>query len=735
MQGSAGAGPRGTDSASAQFRPVTVGAVMSTAVALALLAALLFAVAAILQHDAHRRLAPQAVENSRSRAVPWRRLIRSPRWMMGALAALVAAGAHVLALSMAPLAVVQPIGALTIPIAVLVGALGRGRRPSRHVVVATLITVGGVAAFVAQASTLQAAVAGTDLSLLPLFGSAVVVFAGLAVAAARSGPAWRRGLLLSVAGAALFGLGTALIRTVLVDLSTFGSLWTAVAAVLALTACYSAGAVLIQRAYRAGSAEAVLGASNVVDPLIAVSFGMVVLGDGAGAGAALSAGLIAAALVAGLGVVLMAHRHPSATPGDGRISLAFSPGSTVPAGLPENRPLTVLLGADTFPPDVNGAARFAERLAGGLAERGHEVHVAAPSADGRAGLKHDGLVRVHRISSVRWPWHDNFRIANPWAARREARRLINEIRPDLVHVQAHFVVGRFLAAAAAAAGVPVVATNHFMPENLFAQSRVPTLVQGLLARWAWADLARVFAPARQVTAPTPRAVELLRDAAGIDAQAVSCGIDIEPYAAASARSSRPDRPTVLFVGRLDREKHVDELINAFAGLPQGLEARLEIVGDGTMREPWRELASATGRGPSIVFHGHLDDAALLAAYGRCDLLCIPGTAELQSLVTLEAMAAGKPVIAADAMALPHLVRPGVNGWLYPPGDIGALRDRLADLLADRRRCAEMGGRGRRIVAHHALADTLSRFEQIYAAVSERRPARVDSIRLPVSVNA
>jgi len=98
---------------------------------------------------------------------------------------------------------------------------------------------------------------------------------------------------------------------------------------------------------------------------------------------------------------------------------------------------------------------------------------------------------------------------------------------------------------------------------------------------------------------------------------------------------------------------------------------------------------------------------------------MPGIAELQSLVTLEAMSAGKPVVAADAMALPHLVRPGRNGWLYTPGDVDGLSAALGALLADPVTRARMGAASREIVAGHALDATLDRFENVYTEVTGR----------------
>ena len=85
------------------------------------------------------------------------------------------------------------------------------------------------------------------------------------------------------------------------------------------------------------------------------------------------------------------------------------------------------------------------------------------------------------------------------------------------------------------------------------------------------------------------------------------------------------------------------------------------------------------------------------------------------------MASSTPVIAADAMALPHLVRPGRNGWLYRPGDVSELTTRLTALLGDAALRRRMGAASRELVAEHAIGATLDRFEGIYREVD--RPHR------------
>lgn len=382
--------------------------------------------------------------------------------------------------------------------------------------------------------------------------------------------------------------------------------------------------------------------------------------------------------------------------------------------------MRIMLGTDTYPPNVNGAARFTERLAIGLVGRGHEVHLVAPSPKGKAYVEDRDDVIVHRITSHRYPLVKEFQICMPWEASPQIGQVLKDVRPDVAHTQAHFLVGRFLSIHAARQGIPLVATNHFMPENLVDHVRIPDFAAARISDWAWRDLHWVFKRAQALTAPTPRAVELMERRAGlVGGEAISCGIDARPYAEAAARAERHDVPTVLFVGRLDQEKRVNELIEAFAKLPADVPARLEIVGDGAHATHWQELAKKVGIADRTTFRGFISEADLLAAYGNCDVFCMPGIAELQSLVTLESMAAGKPVIAADAMALPHLVHPGENGFLFQPGDVDELADHLGTLLRDRDLRARMGEKSREIVGNHALNATLDRFESLYAQVTGR----------------
>lgn len=301
-------------------------------------------------------------------------------------------------------------------------------------------------------------------------------------------------------------------------------------------------------------------------------------------------------------------------------------------------------------------------------------------------------------------------------------RLVEAIDPDVLHAQGHFVVGRAAISAARRRGVPVVATNHFMPDNLFQFSHIPAKLRAKAGKLAWRDFSRIFAKADHVTTPTPLAARLLTEQGfQREVEAVSCGIDLtrfhphtEPKQWARRLFDLPDRDTVLFVGRLDEEKRLNELVRALPYVLNATDAQVALVGKGNQRTELERLAKRIGVGDRVFFLGHVPDERMPQAFAAADAFAMPGIAELQSIATLEAMASGLPVVAADAMALPHLV--DGNGFLFQPGDVMELAARLSELLTDTVLRERMGRASRELAMRHDHQSSLARFEAIYDEV-------------------
>ena len=381
------------------------------------------------------------------------------------------------------------------------------------------------------------------------------------------------------------------------------------------------------------------------------------------------------------------------------------------------RPLKILIGCDTFAPDINGAARFAERLAAGLVQRGHDVHVVAPNTAYRRSPAHTEVIEgepmtMHRLPALRWLPHDWVRFVWPWRSKHWARKVLDEVQPDIVHIQSHIIIGRGLTRIAHQRGIPVVATNHVMAENILDHTTMPKFIDDIVLRLAWADAKRTFDMTRAVTTPTRKAADFLERT--IDTQGVvpiSCGIDRRNYTPVIAPR---EKNRILFVGRLTGEKQVDVVLRAVQRLDPALDVHFDIAGGGDQRKALESLTAQLGIADRVTFHGLVTDEQLRQLYSRSSVFAIASIAELQSIVTMEAMASALPVVGANAVALPHLVHDGENGHLFEPGNVDDLADKLTQVLTaspaeyERMQRASLDG-----VAVHDINRTLDTFEALY----------------------
>lgn len=381
-----------------------------------------------------------------------------------------------------------------------------------------------------------------------------------------------------------------------------------------------------------------------------------------------------------------------------------------------SKPLTIVIGADTFLPDINGAAIFAARLAAGLVERGHEVHVVAPAGDRKHGTWQEMVegqpVTAHRLFSLRWYPHPWLRFAIPWRIEQNTAKILDEVKPDVVHFQSHIITGRGLSKGAAERGIRLIGTNHFMPENLLEHTKLPRFIHNFAVRQAWAAAYRSFVRAEAVTSPTRKAGDFLEKAINIrPVLAVSCGIKADNYTPSFAPRTEN---VIVFVGRITGEKQIDKLVRAFARLKTDLDAKLILVGHGEESGHLRTLANQLGVGNRVTITGYVSDDELRRILTSATVFAMPSIAELQSIATLEAMASGLPIVAANAMALPHLVHHKQNGYLFEPGDVDELAHRLDQVLRmSPAKLERMKRESLKIVEAHDINRTLDTFEALY----------------------
>jgi 1,2-diacylglycerol 3-alpha-glucosyltransferase len=356
--------------------------------------------------------------------------------------------------------------------------------------------------------------------------------------------------------------------------------------------------------------------------------------------------------------------------------------------------MRVALFTNNYLPFRGGVTTAVETLRQGLHGLGHEAWVFAPApcapfADPSG---------VFRYPSVSAPTYPGFAVPLPvsWTLARTARRLA----PDVVHAQHPFLLGPTARRLARRLGRPLVFTYHTRYEKY---SHYVPLPERVVAALAVRLSCRFAASADLVVAPSACIADTLA-ARGVPAPVavVPTGVALQRFRPGDHRAAREriglpaGVPICLYVGRLDREKSVERVLDAFALIADALpDARLVLVGQGSHAAA---LARRAREGPAaarIRFVGGRDPAELPPYYQAADLFLFASETETQGLVLAEAHACGLPAVAVRASGVEEVVRDGETGVLTK-ADAAEMADAAISLLLDPDRRRAMGEAARRV---------------------------------------
>lgn len=385
--------------------------------------------------------------------------------------------------------------------------------------------------------------------------------------------------------------------------------------------------------------------------------------------------------------------------------------------------MKILIASDLHWPTINGVATFSRTLAQGLAARGHDILVIAPSQTGRKYKEVDDNHPVYRTRSVPFPFYQNFRISiNP---QREVKKIIEEFEPDVIHIQMLMWIGQAAMRYGNKAGIPIVSTNHAMPENLLDNLRLLAPVARPINYMLKEYGRRFHSKSDCVTMPTQSAIDMFDVELPKPMLAISNGINLSRFKPGKVPKKLyktykipENRQIITYVGRLDAEKHLWLLVKAFAKVRRGRDVQLVIVGDGTDSDNLKELVREMKLVKRTTFTGRVPDEDLTQLHRIGTVFAMPSPAELQSIALLEAMASGKPTVAVDAGALKELCQDGVNGELCEQDNVEQMATALAKILDDEKLAKKYGEKSLEIAKTHDIEYTLDRFEEVYRNVME-----------------
>jgi phosphatidylinositol alpha-mannosyltransferase len=369
-----------------------------------------------------------------------------------------------------------------------------------------------------------------------------------------------------------------------------------------------------------------------------------------------------------------------------------------------------------------------------LAELGHEVTIIAPhgSSPPPPGAPAAGALRTMRLARARLVNFAGTRFELSLAVgddRRQLRRLMAEDTFDVVHFHTPWTPFMATQAFLACKSARVVTFHDTPPER--SAGVIGRAALGLLGGVILDTVDRVIA-----VSDAPRAHLPPRPGRGVSI--IPPCTDLRRFQAAVAPPAAPGSPiTILFVGRLEPRKGVMVLLKAYRMLcAEGAPVRLLIAGAGR-EEPALRSYVAEHDLTGVEFLGAFDDAVAPALFAGCDIFCAPSPyGESFGVVLAEAMAAGRPVVAARNRGYRTVMQGEAEPFLADPGDEASLHDRLGQLVRDPALRRRLGDWGRAAAPSYDCRAVAPRLVTVYAeAIAHHKARRPAAARVPYLVSA
>ena len=405
--------------------------------------------------------------------------------------------------------------------------------------------------------------------------------------------------------------------------------------------------------------------------------------------------------------------------------------------------MRVLLLSDRIPPTTGGAGKIVWSLAGGLRDRGHEVHVVTATQAGSGAETRAGIV-VHSIhAQVPDRWRAYLSLYNPSAVKAFGE-VLHRVGPDVVHAHnIHVDLSYGCLTAAHRCGIPVVFTAHDVMAIAYEKLRhyvspstcpppspelykLPLLHNLRQARFRYnpfrnACIRRTLRRDVRLRVAVSEALRSALEANGLpDFRVVHNGVSAEEWRGSSREAAElrtrfglENRQVVLVAGRVGAAKGSTEMLAALARvIPRVPSAHLLVLSDRPL-----PVDSVDGDvSQHIRFGGWLSGTELAAAFALSEVVVVPSVClDALPTVILEAMATAKPVIATCHGGAPDVVQDGVTGFIVNPFDTPRFAGRLIEVLVDKGLQARLGAAGH---ARFRAEFTLERFAQHMSDIYE-----------------
>jgi len=381
--------------------------------------------------------------------------------------------------------------------------------------------------------------------------------------------------------------------------------------------------------------------------------------------------------------------------------------------------MKILLATESYYPNIDGGAIAQYNLMNELKALGHEPIVIAPGKSFRNYSEEINGYKVYRTSSFPLPFYMNGRYRFSPFPFFKIRKIIKEIKPDIVHICSPYPIGGSAYIWARKNDTPVISSIHILPENFLSPFLGSRHYKKFKDRF-WKYLIYFFNFADWITIPTKSGLDIYKKH-GLkkNITPISNGINTEIFNQNNdgeylrKRFNLPKKNIVLTAGRMTPEKNLEVLINAIPFVINKINAHFLFVGSGgEYKQKLQNLVNELKIDKFVTFTSFLEWKDYPNIFTISDIFTLPSEFELQSIVTLEAVASGLPVVVVNKGALPELANSD-NGFVFEPKNSKDLAEKIVTLLSDEKLKRQMSKNSLKLVKNHSLKSVAKQYLKAY----------------------
>jgi len=385
--------------------------------------------------------------------------------------------------------------------------------------------------------------------------------------------------------------------------------------------------------------------------------------------------------------------------------------------------MRILFTTESYYPIIDGGAIAQHRIVHELIKKRHDVRVIAPAFSFKNTVEAENGSTIYRPRAFVLPFYMNNKYHFAPFPLLYVKKIVEEFKPDVINVCSPYPISICAMICAKKKHIPLVGSIHILPENVLAPFFSSGLYQAMV-NYTWSYLVYFYNRVDWATVPTQTGAVMYQEKGlKTPVSPISNGVNTEMFKPTNKgdylrkRFNIPEKPLILYTGRINQEKNVDVLVKAIPFVLKSIDAHFLFCGSGGLKPDMMKLTQELGVDTHTTFIDFLDWADYPNIFTLADVFVMPAESELQSIVTLEAIASGVPPVVVNKGAVPELASEE-NGLVFEPQDSNQLANNIIAILSDKKLRDTMKKNSLRLSEQHSMNAVGTQYEEVYEKVLE-----------------